>query len=382
MKKLISKLHLIIGLVSGLIVFIVSITGCIYTFEHEIQELTQSYRFVKEVKGNVLPPSKIKEIAYKATDGMDVQRIYYETPNNASMALHYADSASYFYITFIDQYTGEVLKIKNLRTDFFTVILYLHISLLLPNGELIVGIATLIFFVMLVSGIVLWWPKNKKKKAVQQKFKIKWNGRWRRKNYDLHSVLGFYASWVLLFTIVTGLIWSFEWFENTLYYLVSGGDTLQKTTYASKVPSSSNRNSALPGIDRAWYKVLEDDARILGTAIYIPQKETDPIKIYSSPEHGTFGKLDWRCFDQYSLKELSNENDFSGRYENATTAQKIFRLNYDIHTGAILGLTGKFIMFFISLISASLPITGFLLWLGRKKKKKGILKKEPSLELV
>ncbi|MBB6463634.1 PepSY-associated TM helix domain-containing protein [Flammeovirga kamogawensis] len=382
MKKLISKLHLILGLVSGLIVFIVSITGCIYTFEHEIQELTQPYRFVKEVKGKVLPPSIIKEIAYKATDGMDVQRIYYETPENASMALHYADDAPYFYLTFIDQYTGEVLKIKNLRTDFFTVILYLHISLLLPNGELIVGIATLVFFIMLVSGIVLWWPKNKKKNAVKQKFKIKWNGRWRRKNYDLHSVLGFYAAWVLLFTIITGLIWSFEWFENSLYFIASGGDTPQKTTYVSEVSSNNLTNSSLPAIDRAWYKVLEDDTTILGTTIYIPQKETDPIKIYSSPDYGTYGKLDWRYFDQYSLKELSDKNDFSGRYQNATTAQKIFRLNYDIHTGAILGITGKFIMFFISLISASLPITGFLLWLGRKKKKKGTLTKDRSLELV
>ncbi|MCK7554360.1 PepSY domain-containing protein [Chitinophaga sedimenti] len=44
-------------------------------------------------------------------------------------------------------------------------------------------------------------------------------------------------------------------------------------------------------------------------------------------------------------------------------------MNYDIHVGAIGGLTGKFIAFFASFICASLPVTGFLVWWGRRKKK-------------
>lgn len=42
--------------------------------------------------------------------------------------------------------------------------------------------------------------------------------------------------------------------------------------------------------------------------------------------------------------------------------EKIIRLNYDIHTGAVLGLPGKIIAFLISLICASLPVTGFIIW--------------------
>ncbi len=45
-------------------------------------------------------------------------------------------------------------------------------------------------------------------------------------------------------------------------------------------------------------------------------------------------------------------------------------MNYDIHTGAILSLPGKILAFCASLICASLPITGFLLWWGRRKKAK------------
>jgi len=51
-------------------------------------------------------------------------------------------------------------------------------------------------------------------------------------------------------------------------------------------------------------------------------------------------------------------------------ADKIVRMNYDIHVGAVLGLPGKFLAFFASLVAASMPVTGFCIWWGRRKKKK------------
>jgi uncharacterized iron-regulated membrane protein len=54
-------------------------------------------------------------------------------------------------------------------------------------------------------------------------------------------------------------------------------------------------------------------------------------------------------------------------------------MNYDIHTGAIIGLPGKILAFFASLIVASLPITGFYIWWGRKQKQK--IKNSESLKV-
>ena len=50
-------------------------------------------------------------------------------------------------------------------------------------------------------------------------------------------------------------------------------------------------------------------------------------------------------------------------------------MNYDIHIGAIGGIAGKIIAFLSSLLIASLPVTGTLLWYGRtyKKTKKSAL---------
>lgn len=84
--------------------------------------------------------------------------------------------------------------------------------------------STLIFLVMLISGIILWWPRNKA--ALKQRYWFRWkqSTQWKRKNYDLHNVLGFYVSWVVVFMAITGLVWSFTWFDKGLYYLLSGGE--------------------------------------------------------------------------------------------------------------------------------------------------------------
>ncbi|XFE76268.1 PepSY-associated TM helix domain-containing protein [Algoriphagus halophilus] len=74
------------------------------------------------------------------------------------------------------------------------------------------------------------------------------------------------------------------------------------------------------------------------------------------------------------MEELPVDH-FYNRLEEATFAQKVMRLNYDVHVGAIAGLPGKVLAFCLSAIIASLPVTGFLIWWGRKKKsKKGIMK--------
>ena len=43
-------------------------------------------------------------------------------------------------------------------------------------------------------------------------------------------------------------------------------------------------------------------------------------------------------------------------------------MNYDIHIGAVLGYPGRIAAFLAALIAASLPITGLLIWLGKRKK--------------
>ncbi|MNY32150.1 hypothetical protein D3C86_1663500 [compost metagenome] len=75
------------------------------------------------------------------------------------------------------------------------------------------------------------------------------------------------------------------------------------------------------------------------------------------------------AFDRHTLKEFPAHPVYDLKFSEASFPAKLRKMNYDIHVGSILGLPGKFLAFFASLIGASLPITGFLIWWGKRKKK-------------
>lgn len=132
------------------------ITGCILAFEREIENAAQSYRFVQEQKTGLLPPSAFREIADQQLPGKTTHSIGYE-PGKAATAVYYDDlPEGYYYIVFLDQYSGKVLKVKNMSRDFFRVVIMGHYYLWLPSqiGQPIVAFATLIFVILMISGLI------------------------------------------------------------------------------------------------------------------------------------------------------------------------------------------------------------------------------------
>src|SRR5690606_25057889 len=122
--------------------------------------------------------------------------------------------SEYYYLVYVNPYTAEVLAVKDMARDFFAIVLDGHFYLWLPPqiGQPLVSVATLVFIVMLISGIVLWWPR--KAKHTRQRFTIRWNAKWKRVNYDLHNALGFYAWASAVLLACTGLVWGSQWWAD------------------------------------------------------------------------------------------------------------------------------------------------------------------------
>lgn len=372
-KKVIGKVHLWLGFTSGLVVFIVSVTGCIYAFQVEIQELTQLYRHVERKEGAFLPPSRLRAIAEQELPGKKIHAVQYEGRERAALVIFYSFDPLYYYNVYVNPYTGEVLKVKDMYRDFFYLVLMGHFYLWLPPmiGQPAVATATLIFVVMLITGLILWWPKKNKAK---QRFTIKWNARWRRKNYDLHHVLGFYMTWVAIILAVTGLVWGFEWFAKSYYWAISGGNNLIPYEEPVSAPANASRQNLDSPTDQIWARMNDWYPKAEAIEVHFPDTDTSSIAASANPDRSTYWKIDYRYFDQYTLEEIPVEQIY-GRHDKASTADKIFRMNYDIHTGAIIGLPGKILAFFASLIAASLPITGVIIWWGRRTKVKSTYSK-------
>jgi uncharacterized iron-regulated membrane protein len=370
LKKAIHKIHLFLGLIIGFIIVIVAVTGCIYAFQYELQNLTQPYRFVKEQTGPFLPPTELKTIAQQQLPGKTVHSVKYGNKTQAAVLIFYNQQPDYYYLIYLNPYNGNVLKVKDMETDFFQLILDGHFYLWLPPeiGQPVVAISTLLFLLMIITGIVLWWPKNKA--AAKQRFSIKWSAKWRRKNYDLHNVFGFYASWVLLFIAITGLVWGFQWFEKSLYWVISGGKAKVEYAEATSDATQAYTKNFVSPIDDLWQKTFSSSPLAEVIEVHFPGEPHGAIAISTNSDAGTYWKTDNRYYDQYTLQEIPVQHAL-GRFNNKlSTADKIVRMNYDIHVGAVFGLTGKFLAFFASLICASLPITGFMIWWGRRYKEK------------
>ncbi|SHL17842.1 Uncharacterized iron-regulated membrane protein [Flavobacterium johnsoniae] len=448
-KRVMAWLHLWLGLASGIIVVIVSLTGCIYVFENEIKDFIEDWRFVEPQEKAFLLPSQLVTIADKKMKDKHAASVTFGEKDDAAIVGYFVEKKEdnekgrgekgehkkgerkgrkndiaenkgekgevksqgkpsekakekkgekpkkgrrqgTFISVYMNPYTGEILNVKTFSRgdspDFFRWILNGHRALWLPYdiGRPIVGVAVLIFVVLLISGIVLWWPTKWIKSIIDKSFKIKWDASFKRVNYDFHNVLGFYSCIFLFFIAVTGLVWSFGWWSKSLYWVTSGGKPLTENRESPKSDTTNIKAFDITTADKVLLKMQKENPQASGILISIPSKPADPIGAFVYKQKNTFYNMDRYSFDQQSLKEISIKTPFSGKYIDANIPDKIRRMNYDIHVGSVLGLTGKFIAFFASLISATLPITGFIIWWGKQKfgKKKPAAKPKVAAKAV
>lgn len=374
-------LHLWLGLASGIVIVIVAITGCIYVFEREIRSVTEPWQFVKAEDRPMLPPSVLKQKAEQfafggKTDTLQkrILGVTYNAPGFAAISAYNIKETGYSML-YQNPYTGEVLKEKRLNKDFFRFILQGHYYLWLPDkiGHPIVGWAVFIFLIILISGLIMWWPKNLKKANVDKSFKIKWGASFKRVNYDLHNVLGFYVMLVAFAIAVTGSVWSFEWFRKAYYFTISGGQSLYLGNEKTPQIDIASLNKAAPvqPEDALWYNMMAKYPNNKGAIqIQFRAKAAEPIGVMYNPQEKTYYKREFHKYNPATLEEIKLKGTYARSYDEGSFADKIYRMNYDIHVGAIGGITGKIIAFFASLVCATLPVTGFIIWLGKKKKKK------------
>lgn len=278
--------------------------------------------------------------------------------------LTYWDYYEYFYRVYINPYTGKVVKVENTKYEFFQLVLGLHMRLWFGEkvGHYVVGGSVLMFVILLVSGLVLWWPNKWSKAGRDKSFRVKWDAKFKRVNYDLHNVLGFYAMLILLVTALSGLVWVFEWAENSARYVANGAQTIKKT----KLPSSDTTLvKSGSGLDKAFLTAQKRNPGARSYLINFPAKANGTINISAYLKTWNRYNRTMENYDQYTGKLLRTAS-----FSELNGGDKIYQLNFDLHTGSVLGLAGKIMTFFASLIASSLPVTGFLIWWGKTKKRK------------
>ncbi|WP_291723895.1 PepSY-associated TM helix domain-containing protein [Bernardetia sp.] len=386
-KKWVRKFHLWAGLAIGSIIFIISVTGCLYVFKDEIQDiLRKDAMFHNEAnidKKQVLPihilEKKVNEYTQEKypvhwvnipIDRNESYRFYYYE-KNPETTWNYFDEFIIYKSVYVNPYTGEVLGIYDEKNGFFGIVLAIHFSLLLarPIGSWVVGIATLLFIGMLITGIIIWWPKNKKARKQRFWFPKKNLKNWKKFNYDLHNILGFYASFIGIIIAITGSFYAF-FFVRALIYLVFSGGLTQYPDFSEYKTTSPKTERTATTPDKIATQVEKLYPKAYGYSIDLGHEHLDEhshpaFSIYIQQKKGVYYINNEVFFDENSGEMLYNRP-----HKEKNFGEKVIAANYDIHVGAILGLGGKILAFFVSLICASLPVTGFMIWWQRHKKRK------------
>jgi uncharacterized iron-regulated membrane protein len=263
---------------------------------------------------------------------------------------------------YLNPYTGAVLGEFDQRKSFFHFVEEIHRGLVAGRvGKLVMGINSIIFIFILGTGLVLWWPATRR--ALSTRLRVKWDASWKRVNYDWHTALGLYSSVFLLVMTLTGMGMAFDWVGQ-------GINTLTHSPQQRPEPPTST----LPATEPATK--LEADAALALARQQAPEAKSYTIQLPKAPDGSIQvgilrpGAITERATDDVYLDQYSGRVLRQQAYAEKPLGQRIRGLFKPIHTGAIFGWPTKVLAFVFVLLGATFPITGTIMWLNRTRKSK------------
>jgi uncharacterized iron-regulated membrane protein len=390
-RNIFDQIHLYAGLVSGLVVIGVCLSGTIYVYNTEIREFMDSELYFVEEVGDRMSADELKSALEESSESNVVALMWNEdSDRSVQFTLKKEGEEGRGNTYYVNPYTAEILGNSSDGTqtaEFMSYLFSLHRWLLLDRietpilesmgnrdlGRIINGVATLLFLLGVITGIVIWVPN--KVKNWKQGLKVKWSGNWKRVNHDLHNSLAFYSLIFLFIMSVTGPFWSYGWYR----------EGWQKTwdTYQAPAPQGENAakpkseakpelaahieegNLAVLSLENIFAKTNAELPYAGNIRVSLPSKASDPVSV-SKYRTGFFARSG---SDQLTLSSVDLSVTEANLFSDLPFRQQIGRSVKSLHVGDIFGQFSKFLWFVACLIATLLPITGTLIWWNKRKKK-------------
>ena len=355
-------------------------SGAMLVFEKEVTQWLRPEAFHVDPQGR--QPLPMDEVVRRvsATLPADVQvagvTVYPEGEQVWKVSLTKPSRAS----VYVDPYTGEVTGSAE-RLPFFSTMFRLHRWLLdsRPSGDgvfwgkVVVGVSTLLFVFVLVSGVIIWWPRTLK--ALKNSLKITVRKGWRRFWYGLHVAGGMYALLLLLVMALTGLTWSFSWYQAGFYTLF-GVEVKPSMGHGNAAMNASakgedgNRHGQKEHAGEAAFERYAHWQEVYD-ALAVSHPGSREISIADGSVSVTanrFGNV--RGVDRYQFDSHTGRLTGSTLYQDLDGSGKIRGWIYSVHVGSWGGLLTRILWFLAALLGATLPLTGYYLWLKRIGRKR------------
>ncbi|HLZ44347.1 MAG TPA: PepSY-associated TM helix domain-containing protein [Gemmatimonadales bacterium] len=349
------NIHLWLGLSAGIFIALLGITGSIMAFEQEIEHALHPHLWY------VPPPPGARSLTL-AQIGAAVKQAFpddtiscYLVATKPGLSDQVGLSRS---LVFVNQYSGAILGQQRFGgPDLLNVIHQLHTHLLFRGlgdlGGKVVSSAALVLFVMLLSGLYLWWPLKR--------IRISWRGSAARRSwFDLHNTIGVVSLVVLLALCATGIAIGFEKASSRLFYKMTGSQPAPRPSLHVAIPTA---HAVQIGPDSAFAIAR---AALPGAAPFeadMPAPNEAYLVRARYPEDLTPGGRSQVLIDSYTGRVL-----FAQGSRTAPGGTRMVNTNRAIHTGDIGGIPGKIIVSLASLGLALQVITGLLMWIRRSQR--------------
>ncbi|PAU61686.1 sulfite reductase flavoprotein subunit alpha [Pseudomonas sp. PICF141] len=374
LKKSLFQLHWFFGISAGLVLALMGITGAAVSFQDEIlRALNPSVLHVEKQIAGVLPPAELVE-KIEGASGKKVSMLWVETDSgNAARVIFTAPPGERRGpMRYFDPYTGEFMGDVT-GQDFFGLMLQLHRVLAMDDiGRQITGACTLILVFFCLSGLYLRWPRQWK--SWRAWLTLDWKKKGRGFNWDLHSVAGTWCLVFYLLAALTGLFWSYEWYNKGLTRLLSDSPQNERVR-SSRGPAPSG---PAPTADyRAIWSSIYSAAGP-GLASYnvrMPPVAGQPATVFYLLQNSPHDQ----ARNQLTLDPATGIVSRHDRYSDKSLKAQLLTSIYALHVGSYFGMIGRIILTIAALTMPVFFITGWLLYLDRRRKKRQIQKTRKGL---
>jgi uncharacterized iron-regulated membrane protein len=339
-RSLLLRLHRWVGLIAAVFLVILGVTGSALVFENEIDRALNPTLFRVTPAG---APLLVGDLVARAQVLRPTDRVLgVRLPEAADQAYEFALRSGQSMT--VDQYTGRILGVRDREKSLARVLHVLHTRLVsVPFGERLVGWASVLLLLLAVSGVVLWWPRRI--------LTLRRSSSQRRLTFDLHNVVGFYSSIVLVAIAASAVMIAFE---RTLDPLVRMLNPAGEAPAAESTPQTG----PLVGLDAALDIARQTLPGAFASNVNVPASPKAVFRVLMKfPEDRTPAGRSRVIIDQFSGRVLQVENT-----RTAPFGTRILNLKRSVHTGDIFGAPTRALYFLVSLGLALQAATGVLIW--------------------
>ncbi|MDB1109685.1 sulfite reductase flavoprotein subunit alpha [Pseudomonas extremaustralis] len=374
LKKTLFQLHWFFGITAGLVLALMGITGAAVSFQDEIlRALNPTVLSVEKREAGVLPPAELVQ-KLEATEGKRVSMLWVESDSGNAARVFFTPPPGERrgQMRYFDPYTGDYMG-DAVGQDVFGFLLQLHRFLAIgETGRNITGACTLILVFFCLSGLYLRWPRQVT--SWRAWLTLDWRKKGRSFNWDLHSVFGTWCLLAYLLAALTGLSWSYDWYSQGLTKLLSDAPQNERMRKRGPPPAGP---APVADYDAIWSSIYSNaGAGLSAYNIRMPAVAGQPATVYyllkDSPHD--------RALNQIDLDPATGAVKSHDRYADKRLGSQLLTSIYALHTGSYFGLAGRIILTVSSLLMPLFFITGWLLYLDRRRKKRQIREARKGLD--